>query len=495
MEYKLVLLLYLSGLTFEITNAAINRTFPATVKFGAATASYQVEGAWNEDGKSENIWDHICHENPTYIVDKDNGDIACDSYHKYKEDVAMLKDLGVDFYRFSISWSRVIPGGVAGSPINQLGIDYYKNLVQELVDNGIEPMVSMFHWDLPEALQELGGWPNPELVDHFAYYAKTLYEELGDSVKHWMTFNEPKQTCLAGYGEGSMAPGYTAASGVADYQCTHILLKAHAKAYHIYDEEFRAEQQGSVGIVIDTSWFEPATGSDEDKEAAERGLQFTFGWYANPVVNGNYPQVMIDRIDERSAGQGYETSRLPKFTDEEIEYIKGTHDFVALNFYTANYAQAIEESDINNVGYYTDLNIKQFADEDWEESASSWLRVVPWGIRKAVNWISKTYDNPEIFITENGFSDTGGLEDDRRINYYKEYLSSLLEAILDDGVNVTRYTAWSLMDNFEWTRGYSERFGMYSVDFEDPDRPRTPKASAAYYKQVIATRCLVDVCE
>jgi beta-glucosidase/6-phospho-beta-glucosidase/beta-galactosidase len=160
------------------------------------------------------------HTSPTKIT----VDIACDSYHKYKEDVVMLKDLGVDFYRFSISWSRVIPGGVAGSPVNQLGLDYYRNLVQELVDNGIEPMVTMFHWDLPEALQELGGWPNPELEDHFVYYARTLYKELGDLVKHWMTFNEPKQTCLGGYGDGDKAPGYTS-SGVADYQCTHILLK------------------------------------------------------------------------------------------------------------------------------------------------------------------------------------------------------------------------------------------------------------------------------
>ncbi|XP_068893491.1 myrosinase 1-like [Tenebrio molitor] len=494
MKYKLVLLLCVCGWPLEKTHAAINRTFPVNFKFGAASASYQVEGGWNVDGKSENIWDHICHEKPTYVANQDNGDIACDSYHKYKEDVAMLKDLGVDFYRFSISWSRVIPGGVAGSPVNQLGLDYYRNLVQELVDNGIEPMVTMFHWDLPEALQELGGWPNPELEDHFVYYARTLYKELGDLVKHWMTFNEPKQTCLGGYGDGDKAPGYTS-SGVADYQCTHILLKTHAKAYHIYDEEFRAEQQGSVGIVIDTAWFEPASGSDEDKEAAERGLQFTFGWFANPVINGNYPQVMIDRIDERSAGQGFEISRLPKFTDEEIEYIKGTHDFVALNFYTATYAQWLEEADINDLGYYSDLNILQFPDDAWEETVTSWFRVVPWGIRKAVNWISKTYDNPEIFITENGYPDAGGLEDDRRINYHKEYLSNLLEAILDDGVNVTRYTVWSLMDNFEWTSGYNDKLGLYSVDFEDPDRPRTPKASAAYYKQVIATRCLVDVCE
>jgi beta-glucosidase/6-phospho-beta-glucosidase/beta-galactosidase len=225
-------------------NAAINRTFPANFKFGVATASYQIEGAWNEDGKSENIWDHICHENPTFVVNQDNGDIACDSYHKYKEDVALLKDIGVDFYRFSISWSRVIPEGVAGSPVNQLGINYYKNLVQELINNGIEPMVTMYHWDLPEALQDLGGWLNPEVIDHYAYYAKTLYEELGDSVKHWMTFNEPKQTCMGGYGDGNMAPGYNF-TGLEDYQCTHILLKAHAKAYHIYDEEFRAEQQGN----------------------------------------------------------------------------------------------------------------------------------------------------------------------------------------------------------------------------------------------------------
>lgn len=232
-----------------------------------------MEGAWNEDGKGENIWDHVAHTNPSFIKQNNSGDIACDSYHKYKEDVAMLKDLGVHFYRFSISWTRVLPYGLAGSPINQKGIDYYRNLTQELIDNGIEPMVTIFHWDTPQVLEEIGGWPNPELADHYVYYARLVFENLGDLVKLWFTFNEPKQICLQGYGTGEKAPGYNA-SGYADYECAHTVLKAHAKAYHMYDEEFREKQGGRVGIVIDTPWFEPASGLPEDIEAAENAIQF-----------------------------------------------------------------------------------------------------------------------------------------------------------------------------------------------------------------------------
>ncbi|KAJ3666407.1 hypothetical protein Zmor_001849 [Zophobas morio] len=494
MSNNLLVTLLLSVLLYREATAATNRTFPDYFKFGIATASYQVEGAWNEDGKGENIWDHLCHTNPTFVDNGDNGDIACDSYHKYKEDVGLLKDLGVAYYRFSLSWSRIIPLGLAGSPINQAGIDYYKNLIQELVDNGIEPMVTIFHWDLPETLQEFGGFPNPELVEHFAYYARVVFENFGDSVKYWGTFNEPLQTCHQGYGTGTMAPGYKS-SGLAEYKCTHTLIKAHARAYHIYDEEFRPQQQGYVGMIPDTMWFEPASDSPADQEAAERALQFNYGWYFNAVANGNYPSVMIERIDERSKQQGFETSRLPKFTEEEIEYIKGTYDYVAINAYTTAYAQAKEETDPSVISYESDLNVDTFIDETWEQSASSWLRVVPWGLRHLLNWLSKTYNHPEIFVTENGVSDTGGLDDDRRIYYYQEYLSNVLEAILDDGVNVTRYTAWSLLDNFEWARGYSEKFGMYNVNFANPERPRTPKASASYYANVIASRCLVDTCE
>ncbi|XP_063932750.1 myrosinase 1-like [Zophobas morio] len=494
MAYKFLISTLLLVAVVKEATSATNLTFPDYFKFGAATASYQVEGAWDEDDKSENIWDHITHATPTYVDENDNGDIACDSYHKYKEDVAMLKELGVDYYRYSISWSRIVPHGLAGTPINPVGIEYYRNLTQELLDNGIEPLVTIFHWDTPEILQDIGGWPNPELEEHYAYYARTLFEELGDLVKLWLTFNEPKQTCMQGYGDGEKAPGIKA-SGVADYKCTHVLLKAHAKAYHIYDEEFRATQNGRVGMVIDTEWFEPASGSDQDLEASERALQFTYGWYANPIVNGNYPQVMIDRIDARSEEQGYPESRLPKFTDEELEYIQGTYDFLAVNQYSTSYVEWQEEADINVISYGSDLNVHTWTDDSWESSASDWLKVVPWGIRKVLNWVSKTYKNPEIFITENGYSDAGGLEDDRRINYYTEYLSNILEAVLEDGVNVTRYTAWSLMDNFEWTDGYTVKFGLYSVDFDDPERPRTPKQSAAYYTKVITTRCLVETCE
>lgn len=204
---------------------------------------------------------------------------------------------------------------------------------------------------------------------------------------------------------------------------------------------------------------------------------------------------MIDRIGNISALQGFNQSRLPVFTEEEQDYIKGTYDFLAINTYTSQYAAASEDLPPGTVDYWKDLNVKTFVDDDWDQAASNWLRVVPWGIRKLLKWMSDTYDNPEIFVSENGYSDTGGLEDQERIDYLRNYLSSVLESILDDGVNVTRYTCWSLMDNFEWNSGYSVKFGLYSVDFNDPDRPRIPKASVGYFKQVLNTKCLVDSCE
>ncbi|KAJ8963365.1 hypothetical protein NQ318_018838 [Aromia moschata] len=469
-----------------------NKLFPDDFMFGTATAAYQVEGAWNEDGKGENIWDNYTHAHPDLVADHTNGDVACDSYHKYKEDVALLKDLGVQHYRLSISWSRVAPTGQA-SLVNQPGLTYYRNLLQELRDNNIEPMVTLYHWDLPQALQDQGGWLNDSIVDRFGDYARLAFDIFGDNVQYWFTFNEPKQTCLLGYEYGAMAPGIKE-PGISSYKCVHNVLRAHAKAWHIYDEEFRATQNGKLGIVIDSNWFEPGSDSEEDQTAAETKRQFVFGWFANAIFNGDYPEVMKTRIAERSAKEGFSASRLPEFTDEEIAYIKGTHDFLGVNFYTSSLVNATSEPAIDTPSWDKDGGVLEYVSPDWPSSASSWLKVTPWGIRKQLNWVSQTYGSPDIVITENGVSEDGSsLNDTIRVDYYRDYLSNLRDAI-DDGVKVFGYTAWSLMDNFEWMQGYSEKFGLYSVDFTDPDRPRTPKASVEYFKKIISTRCLVDTC-
>jgi beta-glucosidase/6-phospho-beta-glucosidase/beta-galactosidase len=473
----------------------INKKFPEDFFFGVATAAYQIEGGWDADGKGESVWDRWVHTRPYMVLNQDNGDVACDSYHKYLEDVEMLKHLGANHYRFSLSWSRILPTGYVNQ-VNQPGVDYYKNLISALKENGIEPYVTLYHWDLPQPLQDIGGWTNPLLVDYFTDYARLVFSLFGDEVKNWMTFNEPKQPCMNGYAYAIIPPGYVT-NGIGNYWCAHTIIKAHAKAYHIYDEEFRATQNGRVSIVIDSVWYEPASDSDQDKEAAERKIQFDYGWYANAIYHpdGNYPQVMIDRIAERSKKEGFSKSRLPEFTPEEIEYIKGTFDFLCLNTYTTNLVQWTEDAEIGFPSWEADASVVAYQDASWNSSASFWLKVVPWGIRKLLNWVDQNYDHPEIFITENGFSDTGELDDQDRINYHAEYLSNILQAMLEDGVNVTGYTAWSLLDNFEWTMGYSQKFGFYQVDFDSPNRTRTIKKSADYFKKIIETKCLVDTCE
>ena len=257
------------------------KRFPKNFLFGVATSAYQIEGAWNEDGKGENIWDRYLHEKPS-TASFQNGDIACDSYHKYLEDVQLLKYLGVNYYRFSLSWSRILSTGYVNK-VNQAAVDYYKNLINALKENKIEPFVTLYHWDLPQPLQDIGGWPNPLLVDHFADYARLAFALFGDDVKNWMTFNEPKQTCQYGYGYGLFSPGY-ASDGIGSYLCAHTIIKAHAKAYHIYDKEFRSQQNGRISFVIDTPWYEPGSDSDQDKEAAERKLQFSVSFSYFQVI-------------------------------------------------------------------------------------------------------------------------------------------------------------------------------------------------------------------
>ncbi|XP_076259780.1 myrosinase 1-like [Rhynchophorus ferrugineus] len=479
----------LSGILGQISN----KKFPESFQFGAATAAYQIEGAWNEDGKGESMWDRFVHEDPTRIKDGQNGDVACDSYHKWREDIELLKELGVTLYRFSISWPRILPDGTP-SQINQAGIDYYRTFIKALKEAGIEPMVTLYHWDLPQHLAELGGWLNEEIADYFGDYARIAFRSFGEDVKLWATINEPKTTCMNGYGSGEMAPGLKLlADGV--YQCAKVQLLAHAKAYHIYHDEFAAQQGGKISIVIDATYNEPASDSDLDKFGAELETEFNLGWYANPVYIGDWPELMKTRIANRSQLEGYSFSRLAEFTPEEVQYVKGTFDYFGLNMYTSLVAHYSGDFGIGEPSYYLDKGTSTSYGADWTPSIASWLYSYPPGMRKLLNLVWTKYNPGSIYVTENGWATDTSLNDQGRIDYLQAYLSNLLEAILEDGVNVAGYTTWSLLDNFEWAQGYTQRFGIISVDFDSPNRTRTFKDSGRWYQKVVATRCLSDSCD
>nr|AJE75668.1 putative glycosyl hydrolase [Chrysomela lapponica] len=469
-----------------------NKRFPSDFIFGVATSAYQIEGAWNEDGKTMSTWDNLTHARPELIVDGRNADVACDSYHRYEEDVALMKEVGVNHYRLSLSWSRILPTGFSDQ-INQPGVDYYKSLFRALKANGIEPIVTVYHLELPLALQELNGVLNESFIDWYADYAAVCFELFGDDVKLWTTFNEPKQICTGGYGYAYFFP-YIHSEGLLEYQCAHNVLRAHAKAYRIYDERFRASQGGKVSIVLDAYSYLPASDSAADITAAETRMQFDLGWYANPIFNGDYPEIMKSRIANRSKGEGRDVSRLPEFTDEEKIALNGSADFFGLNVYTAALVAAMDDPPISNPpSKYQDMGVNDYQPSDWETTSLDWLKVAPWTIRHLLNWINDHYHQPDIIVTENGVCDnTGTFQDTQRVSYIQRYLSNIRDTMEQDGVNVIGYIVWSIMDNFEWAQGYTQRFGLHHVDFDSPNRTRTPKQSAQYYKNVCETKCLVD---
>ncbi|KAK7793996.1 hypothetical protein R5R35_003959 [Gryllus longicercus] len=459
--------------------------FPENFLFGVATASYQIEGGWDADGKGENIWDRCTHEHPEFIADRSNGDIACDSYNQYKEDVRLAKDLGSHFYRFSISWARVLPYGTIDK-INEAGIQYYSNLINELLANNIEPVVTIFHWDLPQKLQELGGWTNPNLAYFFQDYAELLFEKFGDRVKWWITLNEP----------GHIARSYTTKDLLlapcldlrhlgADYMAVQTLLKAHAMAYHVYRKQFWKLQRGKIGITLHTFWYEPLTNSKEDAESAESAIQYDLGIFSHPIFSeqGDFPPIVLKIMEDHRKSSKLSLPFLPSLGEEWIQKIKGTADFLGLNHYTTRWAQPG-----NPDWWLPDLNVTLSIDEKIPGAKSVWLKTVPWGLRKLLNWIKNSYKNPPVFISENGFSDSGELHDVGRIDYMKKYMREVLKATVLDDCQVLAYAVWSLIDNFEWLQGYTEKFGLYHVDFNDPKRTRRAKTSVNVIKQIITSR-------
>uniref|UniRef100_A0A0A9XVM1 Myrosinase 1 n=2 Tax=Lygus hesperus TaxID=30085 RepID=A0A0A9XVM1_LYGHE len=474
------------------TSIRAGRRLPDGFIIGTGTSAHQIEGAWNVDGKGESIWDRIVHERPEKVADGTNADVACDSYHFYKEDVKIIKELGFDFYRFSISWSRVLPTGEAHI-VNDLGVEYYNNLIDELLENNIQPMVTMYHWDLPQRLQDLGGWLNPMMADYFRDYARLLFDLFGKRVKWWNTINEPAMVAV-GYGNASMAPCINL-FGYGEYLAAHHLLIAHAKAYRVYDQEFRATQQGRVTIALDTMYHFPKTDSKEDLEAAERAMQFQLGWFADPIYgsHGDYPPAMREYIDRASKKEGRVKSVLPTFTPEEVKLIKGSCDFFGFQHYTS--CQVSDDPEGNFQPWYTHkyMNIS-YSDCKWgKRSHIAWLKVVPEGFRNSLKWIKDRYGNPEVIVTECGYGDWkeyDGLEDDDRIHYYQTYLEEMMKAIFQDGCHIRGFAAWSLLDNYEWFEGLRSKFGIVHVDYSSPERKRTPKKSAKFFQSLIARRTL-----
>ena len=425
---------FASTLAYEYEEPLMYGSFPEGFMWGTATASYQVEGGWNEGGKGVSIWDEFTHREPSPVDDASTGDVACDSYHKYKEDVALMKEMGLNSYRFSISWSRILPDGIGAK--NQEGIDYYNAVIDELLAAGIEPAVTLYHWDLPQALENQGGWLNATIADWFEEYSRVCFEEFGDRVKFWITLNEPWVTATMGYGVGTMAPGVMGI-GTLTYIVAHNEIRAHARAVQAYKTDY-ANQNGKIGITLSIGWKEPEHPLDPThQEASETAMMFDIGWYSEPIFNhGMYPEIMRQKIDIKSSAQGFPESRLPSFSDTESSMIAGSSDFIGINMYTSSLVYPKEEP-IDDPAYFYDDDVESYQDPDWYASGSDWLKVTPWGLRSVMNWVKDHYGNIPVYITENGFSDKLGNTDDlQRIYVYKHYINQLLKSVLVDEVNV-----------------------------------------------------------
>jgi beta-glucosidase len=460
--------------------------FPSAFTWGTATASYQIEGGWQEGGKGLSIWDAFSHT-PGRITDGATGDVTCDHYHRWKEDVRMMASMGLKAYRFSLSWSRIMPSGRGA--VNKEGIRFYSDLINELLANGIEPWVTLYHWDLPLALQlEMDGWLNPALAGVFKDYTAVCFEHFGDRVKHWITFNEPWVVSILGYGQGVFAPGRV--SDAEPYLAAHTILRAHGMAVREYRDRFQPDQNGIIGMVNNCDWREPLTQQRADVEAAERAVEFFLGWFADPLYRGEYPACMHARVG----------TRLPEFSPADRDMIRGSQDFFGLNHYTTMYAAhvradaVVETSPFGNGGISRDQDVQLSTHCDWQTTDMGWS-VVPWGLRKLLHWIDTRYGHPPVVITENGCAlpeavEHGAIDDPRRIAFLDAYLSEAHRAI-NEGVDLRGYFLWSLMDNFEWSSGFTRRFGLWYVDYATGKR--TPKSSAAWFARVAAENGFVPL--
>ncbi|XP_052113034.1 hydroxyisourate hydrolase-like isoform X1 [Arachis duranensis] len=443
LKLTLLLLLFLNFVAVRLVLSAdeYNRhDFPTDFVFGSGTSAYQWEGAVSEDGRTPNIWDTYAHAG---FAHGDTGDIACDGYHKYKEDVKLMMETGLDAYRLSISWSRLIPNG--RGPINPKGLQFYNNLINELISNGIQPHVTLHNFDLPQALEdEYGGWVNPKIIRDFTNYADVCFREFGDRILYWNTVNEPNVFTIGGYDQGTTPPTrcsppfcqkYNSSRGdstTEPYLAVHHILLSHSSAVRLYRRKYRDKQHGFIGIAVYSSGLIPANDTDEDRAATQRARDFFIGWILGPLVHGDYPISM-----KTNAG-----ARIPTFSDRESAQLKGSCDFIGMIFY-------------NN------LNVA-------DNSVALKRNLRDYGTDMAAQLIcQRTQRN-------------SSLQDVTRVEYLHGYIGAVLDSIRD-GSNIKGYFAWSFMDVFELLDGYNASFGLYYVDRDDPKLKRYPKLSAEWY--------------
>ena len=444
-------------------------SFPKTFFWGTATAAYQIEGAWKEDGKGESIWDRFAHTHGK-IKNGDTADIACNSYHRWRDDIALMQAMNLNSYRFSISWPRIQPTG-SGS-LNSKGIDYYNRLIDALLEAHIRPVVTLYHWDLPQPLEDTGGWPNRDTAGRFAEYASVAARAFGDRVSDWILFNEPLAFTYRGYLEGSHAPGHTS---LFDFlRATHVVNLAQGAGFRALKAAYSS---ASVGTAFSMSPCEPASDSEEDKLAAERAHAITNLWFLETAMNGRYPQALA-LLPETVMG-----IKLGDF-----EHMRAPLDFIGINLYYRTIASASTILErISNAQQFI-FPVKMVGGERGPKTDAGW-EVWPQSMYEMITRITRDYNRPAIEITESGcaYNDGPGadgvIRDTRRIEYQREYLRAVARAIAD-GADVRGYHAWSLMDNFEWSEGFSQRFGFAYVDFKT--QQRAMKESGRWYGKVVA---------
>jgi beta-glucosidase len=434
--------------------------FPPDFRWGAAVSAYQVEGAVDEDGRGESIWDRFS-ATPGKIANGDTGRVACDSYRRYPEDVELMRELGLNAYRFSIAWPRILPRG--RGQVNAAGIDFYDRFVDELLASGIEPFVTLYHWDLPQVLEDAGGWPRRETVEAFVEYVEVVASRIGDRVRNWITQCEPWVIAWLGYGYGEHAPGRK--NDADALAALHHVLVAHGRAVEVLRG---SSPEAAVGITIDLVAFEPLTGSPEDARAVSEADVFRNRVVLDPVLLGEYPPEVVARF----------SGSLPVIEDGDMALVSAPLDFLGVNYYTRNVVRAGPDG----APLVVPVEGTEHTEMGWE--------VYPDGLHHLLVRLRDEYSSPPLFVTENGaaYADRlvdGKVDDPERTSYVEGHLAAIGRAI-EDGVPVRGYFLWSLLDNFEWALGYSRRFGIVHVDFETLER--VPKASFRWYRDFIVAQ-------